>query len=218
MTLRSSSICLQISINGEIMPIPSTPRDFGDGLKPIRLTDKQYMFVEIYLSCFNATEACRGAGYKGNDRSLASMGWENLRKPNVKEAIRRRLSAQAMSTEEALKRVAEIARGNMAQFIKVDPNTQKKILDLSAVLDEGQGGIIKSMDVMPDGEIKNVELYPKDKALDMILRAAQAYSDGVVVNLPPWDPAEWARLQQERLDAIEKLQDPYTPEEPHEAN
>lgn len=197
------------------MPIPKTPRDFGDGKKPIRLTDKQYMFVECYLACFNATEACRQAGYKGNDKTLGTMGWENLQKPGIAEAIRRRLEAQAMETAEALKRVADIARGNMAQFLTPDPKTGDLTLNLTQALAEGHGGLIKTIDVTPDGKVKKLELYPKDRALDMILKAAGAYSDGVTVNLPPFDPAAWEKQAQERLQQVEDMPDPYNPEEPH---
>ncbi len=201
------------------MPIPKKPRDFGDGKKPIRLTDKQYMFVECYLACFNATEAARQAGYNGNDRTLASIGSENLTKPNIAEAIRRRLEAQAMNTAEALKRVADLARGNMANFVKVDPSTGSVTLDMAQALQDGMGGLIKTLDVTPEGKIKKVELYPKDKALDMILKAAGAYSDGVTVNLPPFDPAAYEKQAQERLAAVEAMPDPYAdPEVVHEAN
>ena len=195
-----------------------TLRDLGDGHEKIRLTDKQVMFVECYLTTFNATEACRQAGYKGNDKTLGTMGWENLQKPGVAEAIRRRLEAQAMETAEALKRVADIARGNMANFIKLDPTDGSVNLDMAAALSEGHGGLIKSMDITPEGKIKKIELYPKDKALDMILKASGSYSDGVVVNLPVWDPAEWEKKAQERLQTVEDLADPYAPEEPNEAN
>ena len=195
-----------------------TLRDLGDGKEKIRLTDKQAMFVECYLTTFNATEACRQAGYKGNDKTLGTMGWENLQKPGIAEAIRRRLEAQAMGTSEALKRVADLARGNMANFITVDPSSGTVKLDMAQALNEGGGGLIKSMDVTPEGKIKKIELYAKDRALDMILKAAGAYSDGVIVNLPPWDPAAWEKQAQERLQTVEDLADPYTPEEPHEAN
>lgn len=199
------------------MPVPTKSWDFGDGLDPIRLTDKQYMFVECYLTCFNATEAARQAGYRGNDKTLAVTGWQNLRKPNVAEAIRRRLEAQAMQTGEALKRVADIARGNMAQFLTVDPSTGAITLDMAQALKDGAGGLIKSIDVTPEGKIKKVELYPKDKALDMILKAAGAYSDGVTVNLPPFDPAAWEKKAKERLQEVEDMPDIY-PEGPHEGN
>jgi len=36
----------------------------------------------------NATQAARLAGYKGNDRTIAQVGKENLRKPTIAKAIR----------------------------------------------------------------------------------------------------------------------------------
>lgn len=54
-----------------------------------RLTTKQRLFVEAYCgpALGNATEAARLAGYKGNDVTLSSVGSENLRKPQIAEAI-----------------------------------------------------------------------------------------------------------------------------------
>jgi len=54
------------------------------------LTNKQKMFIEHYLKCWNATEAARQAGYKGNNVTLASVGCENLTKPAVKEHLEKR--------------------------------------------------------------------------------------------------------------------------------
>ena len=47
------------------------------------------------VGCFgeakgNATKAARFAGYTGNDTTLASVGAENLRKPNIRSEITRR--------------------------------------------------------------------------------------------------------------------------------
>jgi hypothetical protein len=53
------------------------------------LSEKQRRFVEAYMGAAagNATQAARLAGYKGNDVTLASVGAENLRKPQIAEAI-----------------------------------------------------------------------------------------------------------------------------------
>lgn len=55
--------------------------------KKNKLTPKQQLFVSEYLKTGNATEAARRAGYKGNDVTLCAVGAENLRKPQVAEAI-----------------------------------------------------------------------------------------------------------------------------------
>lgn len=82
-----------------------------------KLTPKQEKFLHAYLgeARGNATEAARMAGYKGNDVTLASVGAENLRKPQISERIeaaRAELRAKALLTrEEILAGLAAIARG-----------------------------------------------------------------------------------------------------------
>lgn len=49
------------------------------------LTRKQQAFVDAYTG--NGTAAARAAGYKGSDATLAQVASENLRKPEVLEAI-----------------------------------------------------------------------------------------------------------------------------------
>lgn len=83
-----------------------------------KLTDKQRVFVEEYLKCWNATEAARRAGYAGSNETLAVIGFENLRKPNIAKFIQKRISEKAMSADEVLLRLGEIARGSLKPFVK----------------------------------------------------------------------------------------------------
>jgi len=64
-------------------------------MAPRSLTKKQAAFVSAYLGEAegNATEACRLAGYQGDARSLAVIGFDNLRKPNISDAIRTQLQS-----------------------------------------------------------------------------------------------------------------------------
>ncbi|NIO43164.1 MAG: terminase small subunit, partial [Burkholderiales bacterium] len=77
------------------------------------LTNKQRAFIESYLQCWNATQAARDAKYEGNDVTLASVGYENLRKPQIRERIKQRLNTMAMSADEVLARLSEQARGDI---------------------------------------------------------------------------------------------------------
>jgi len=53
-----------------------------------KLTPKQEMFCLAYLSNgFNGVQACKEAGYKGNDKTLSVVSAENLVKPSIKEFI-----------------------------------------------------------------------------------------------------------------------------------
>lgn len=56
--------------------------------KPRKLTTMQRTFVDCYTG--NATEAARMAGYKGNDHTLQVVGYQNLLKPVIAEAINNR--------------------------------------------------------------------------------------------------------------------------------
>jgi phage terminase small subunit len=50
------------------------------------LTDKQRLFVTHYVACLNATRAAELARYEGNRITLAAIGYENLRKPQIRAA------------------------------------------------------------------------------------------------------------------------------------
>lgn len=97
------------------------------------LTGKQQAFINAYLSTarFNATEAARLAGYEGTDESLAQIGYENLRKLEIATVIRERLNESAMSANEVLDRLSQIARGEVTDFLdedgKFDLKTARKL-------------------------------------------------------------------------------------------
>ena len=50
-----------------------------------KLSDRQERFIVEYLGCANAAEAARRAGYSEN--TAKQMGYENLTKPYLKQAI-----------------------------------------------------------------------------------------------------------------------------------
>lgn len=79
---------------------------------PTKLTDKQRLFCEAYLSNgFNLTQAAITAGYKtDNPRNI---GAENYAKPYIKEYIQKRVREQLQGLDELkskwIERVSEIA-------------------------------------------------------------------------------------------------------------
>lgn len=68
----------------------------------IELTPKQQLFIDAYLQSFNATDAARKAGYAGNDKTLAQVGAENLRKPYIAEALQQRSQSIAKKAEKRI--------------------------------------------------------------------------------------------------------------------
>lgn len=172
------------------------------------LTDKQNAFVESYVKCWNATEAAKAAGYGGNRNTLAQIGFQNLRRPHVKEAIDRIVQENAMSAAETLSRLADQGRGTMEDFVKVDENTGKMVPDLENALKKGKMELVKTI-TLRDGEIVRFEMYDKQRALELIARSQGAFDDGVTINLPPFDPKAWKKQADERQNNVEDLFDPY---------
>lgn len=86
-----------------------------------KLTEKQRRFVAAYIETGNATEAAKKAGYRA--KTAAVTGHENLRKPNVKNAITARLKeledAQIADTREVLIHLTSAMRGEIEEEIPV---------------------------------------------------------------------------------------------------
>lgn len=97
----------------------------------MRLTGKQKRFIQEYLICLNATEAARKAGY--SEKVASAIGFENLKKPKIKEAIAEVLSAvsseKTASIEEILEFLTAVMRGEHTEetLIFVGNGEQKLI-------------------------------------------------------------------------------------------
>jgi phage terminase small subunit len=125
------------------------------------LSQKGRAFIEEYLADFNATAAAIRAGY--SQRSAAAIGWENLRKPEIRDAIARRIADRTMTADEALIRLAAQARGSMALFVDA-----AGIVDMEAVTDLQAGALVRRYKDTNAGGIE-IELYSSQAALKIIL-------------------------------------------------
>ena len=81
-------------------------------------TKKQRVFIEEYLQCWNAAEAARRAGY--SERTARIQASRLLSKANMQEEIQRRISEKAMSADEVLLRLGDMARGDIGQFMDIE--------------------------------------------------------------------------------------------------
>lgn len=147
-----------------------------------KLTNKQRVFIDEYLRCFNASEAARRAGYKSKANVIGS---QLLANPSIKADIQERLAEVHMSADEALKLTADIARGDITEFLTSIGN-----LDIDKLITSGKGRLVKKIkqrtitkigktDKDEDTEIleTELELYPADAAQDRILRIHGKYKD-----------------------------------------
>lgn len=148
------------------------------------LTDRQRAFVEIYLTCWNATEAARRAGYSGDANTLGVTGYDNLRNPKIASAVKARLAELHITADEVLARLADQARASMEDFLTIGPKGGVKVdlakaarngkLHLLHRYSKGKGGIVafELYDVQTAlvQLAKLLGLYPAEK-MDVNLRA-----------------------------------------------
>lgn len=129
------------------------------------LTVKQELFVSEYLKCRNATQAAIAAGY--SKKSAHSIGNENLSKPEIASRVRERTEAVAMEADEVLRRLAEHARGDIADLI--DPATMA--LDWNKAVANGSTRLIRKVKQTTitrddqDTHILEFEMYDAQAAL-----------------------------------------------------
>ncbi len=135
------------------------------------LTDKQRVFVEEYLACWNAAEAARRAGYRG--KFVRQLGAENLEKPYIQAYIKARLAEKAMAADEVLARLADQARGSMDDFVTVTGRGFR--IDIAKAKKAGKMHLIKSISRGKQG-IK-IEIYDAHAALVDIGRHEKLFTD-----------------------------------------
>ncbi len=168
------------------------------GVPGVALSKKQRAFVEHYLQCWNASEAARRAGY--SERTAGSIGHENLKKPEIEAAIQARLAELQMSTDEVLLRLAEQARGEIANYIEVRDG--RPGVDFEAMQRDHKLHLIKKLKYDKDGN-PEIEFYDAQTALVQIGRAHGLFKDQTDVRVTDiggtaddW-AAAWQRAQRE---------------------
>ena len=125
------------------------------------LSAKQQAFVEHYLRCWNASEAARLAGY--SEKTAGSIGYENLKKPQISEAIQERLAELKMGTDEVLLRLADHARATMEDFV----NPELESVDLMRAAERDKLHLVKKFSRTTTDKSTNIsiELYDAQSAL-----------------------------------------------------
>lgn len=141
------------------------------------LTGKMKKWADAYLVTFNKTEAARRAGYGGDDVSLAQIGYENYRKLGIQAYMKDRLEKMAMSAEEALARLADMAAASHGDFADVQLRDDLK--------DHPKAHLVKTVitDVYEDkaGKVHHklrLELYDAQRAIEDILKIHGKFNNG----------------------------------------
>lgn len=128
------------------------------------MTDKQRAWVEHYLTCWNATDAARQAGYSYPGR----RGAENLRHPRLRNLIAERITELAMAADETLGRISSIARADISDFIDVSLDGSYT-LNLLKAQERGTLYALKKLSYDREGNPR-IELHDKTAALQLLMR------------------------------------------------
>jgi len=121
------------------------------------LTDKQQVFVEEYLCCFNATEAARRAEYKNPNK----LGPRLVKVGKIAEVIAQRIQEKAMSADEVLAHLADIARFDPGLLLG-----KAGVIDWDGAKEQGHTRFVKKIE-WSDGSLK-VETYDRMHALELL--------------------------------------------------
>jgi phage terminase small subunit len=146
----------------------------------MKLTAKQRVFVDAYLQCRNATQAAIEAGY--SERSARQMGAQNMSLPVITSEIVARTSEAAMQADEVIARLADIARGTIADFIEIKPGLPGDFfVDLERAKRMGKMHLVKRIKYNSHGQ-PEIELYDSQAALVALGKLHSLFSDRIEVS------------------------------------
>jgi len=137
------------------------------------LTVKQKAFVSHYIETLNATEAARRAGYRGSDNVLSVTGYDNLRKPKIREAIDQVLEERLMSPLEVLTRLSQIVEGDIGSLMTDGPPYH---LDMRKI--KANGHLVSSLKRDLTGRV-NVQMHNKLRAIELMGKYHDLFSEKV---------------------------------------
>jgi hypothetical protein len=126
------------------------------------------VFIERYLLHWNAAKAALEAGYCIQHPDSSKLAaYEMLHKPYIRKAIDDRMQMVCMETNEALGRLAAIARGDIMNYLSKDEYGIYQV-DLDKAEKLGVSFLIKSYTITREGPM--IELYSAAEALDRIAK------------------------------------------------
>lgn len=171
------------------------------------LTDKERIFVDEYIKCWNGAMAARLAGYSA--KTARQIAYENLTKPDIRAEIEKRLKDSAMSADEVISRLSTQARGSMDVFIAVNKEGFAS-LNFSTAEAKAQLHLVKkiktrrSRRVVGTGrkaekeqwedDLVEIEIHDPQKALDMLAKYHQLYAEKGEDGNPITDDERIARV------------------------
>jgi len=163
------------------------------------MTPKQAAFVKHYLVDHNATQAAIRAGY--SQKTAASIGEENLRKPEIRAAIDLALSDIAgrlgITAERVLRERARLAFSDPRKIMHADGR-----LKMPHELDDDTAAAIISFKMEIDGRIE-YRFAGKDPSINALEKRLGLNEKPINFNLPDTvDVDGCAKAQQAIIKAL----------------
>lgn len=92
----------------------------------LNLTEKQKRFIDYYIQTGNASEACKLAGYKGNNYN--TIGAQNLAKLSkfIKVRLEEKDKERIASQDEVLEYLTRVMRGQEKDQFDLDASLQDR--------------------------------------------------------------------------------------------
>ena len=150
-----------------------------------QMTPKQKLFCEEYLVDLNATQAAIRAGY--SKKTAAVVGYENLTKPHIAEAIEKSMEERQkrihITQDRVLQELSRIAFFDIRKLYRED-GTLKRMNEL----DDESAAVLSGVDVIEthiqDSEntatqTKKVKVFDKTAALTLAMRHLGILNDKV---------------------------------------
>lgn len=118
------------------------------------LTAKQQRFVDEYLVDLNASAAARRAGY--SEKTAGAIGDENLKKPEIAEAIQKAMDARSERTEVTADYVLNSIVSTMERCKQAEPVFDRK--GDPVMVETPDGGEARAYTFNAAGVLKGAEL------------------------------------------------------------
>lgn len=137
------------------------------------LTAKQQRFVEEYLKDLNATQAAIRAGY--SQKTAASIGQENLRKPEIEKALREatqeRSQRTAITQDYVLAGIVEVVERCRQVAPVLDRSGEQIIVEtptgeLAPAFEFDAKNVLKGLELLG----KHLNLFSEKDPLDLELK------------------------------------------------
>lgn len=139
-----------------------------------------------YFLHWNGTRAWMETHPKSSYDAARSSAADFLSKPNIRAEIEKRLALVQMSAEEALQLNADIARGDITEFLNAAGG-----LDFEKLMKTGKGKLVKKLkqrvlkstgkSVVIETEL---ELYPADAAIERVLKVHEKIKEPGAITQP----------------------------------